>query len=67
MNTQKSRAKFKHFRILLNSGCSFTIMMRRLITTLNHKIENAMQCHTQVGNITTNIKVKIDFPYLNLA
>ena len=26
-----------------------------------------MQWHTQAGNLTTNLKVKIDLSYLNLA
>ena len=31
MNTIRGRAKFKNFRILLDSGCNSTIVMRRLI------------------------------------
>ena len=61
MNTLKYREKFDNFRILLDIGCSFTIAMGRLITTLNPKEDNVMQCHNQVGSITTNIKVKIEF------
>ena len=31
MNTRHGRSKFKNFRILLGSGCSYTILMRRLV------------------------------------
>ena len=34
MNTIKGKAKFNNFRILLNSGCSSTIVMLRLIKNL---------------------------------
>ena len=34
MNTQKGRAKFNNFRILLDSGCSSTITIKRPITKL---------------------------------
>ena len=37
MNTQKGRAKFKNFRILLDSGCSSMIIIRRLIEKLISK------------------------------
>ena len=30
MNTRKSKERFKNFRILLDSGCSSTIVMERL-------------------------------------
>ena len=58
INTQKVRAKFKNFCILLDSGCSYTIIMRRLMKKLNPKRDDLMQYHTKVGNITTNLKVK---------
>ena len=61
MNTQKGRSKFKNFRILLDIGCSSTIVMRRLIEKINPKKDNMTQWHTQAINITTNIKVKIYF------
>ena len=35
--------------------------MKRLSTKLNPKRGDVMQCHTQVGKINTNLKVKIDF------
>ena len=31
MNTRKVKAKFKNFRILLDSGCSSTTLMGRLV------------------------------------
>ena len=52
---------------LLDSGCSFTILMRRLITKLRPKKDAVMQWYMQAGDVTTNLKVKIDFTYLNLA
>ena len=60
MNTLKGRAKFKNFRILFNSVFSSMIVMGRLVTKLDKK-NDVMQCHTQVGNITTNLKVKVYF------
>ena len=35
--------------------------MGRLIKKLNPKEDAGMKWHTQVGNITTNMRVKIDF------
>ena len=37
MNTQKGRAKFENFQILLDIGCSNTIVMGRLIKNLTLK------------------------------
>ena len=37
INTQKGRVKLKNFRILLDSGYSYIIVMIRLIETLNPK------------------------------
>ena len=61
MNTRKGREKFKNFRILLNSGLSSTIVRRRLRKKINTKEDAVIKWHTQAGNITTNLKVKIDF------
>ena len=30
-NTRKGRAKFKNFQTILDSGCSYTIAMRRMV------------------------------------
>ena len=61
MNTRKGRVKFKNFCILLDSGCIPTIVMGRLIEKLHHDKYALMQWNTQAGNITTNLKVKVDF------
>ena len=44
MNTQKGKAKIKKFLILLNIGCSSTIIMERLIPKKNPKKDNVIQC-----------------------
>ena len=60
MNTRKGKANFSNFRILLNIGCSYSIVFVRIVKTLNHKKHAAVQFQTQAGNITTNPKVKLD-------
>ena len=60
INTRKGRVKFKNFRTLLGSGCSYTILMRRLFEKLHIEQYAVMQWHTQDGNITTNLRVKVD-------
>ena len=67
MNTRKGKEKFKNFQIILDSGCSFTIVMWRLLQRLDPKKRVVMKWHTQAGNITTNIKVKIDFTLTELS
>ena len=61
MNTRKYKEKFKNFRILLDSGCSSTIVMGRLVKKLHPDKYTVIQWHTQAGNITTNLRVKVDF------
>ena len=61
MYTRKGRAKLKNFSILLDSGCSSTVVMGRLVNKLGLKEDTPMQWNTQAGNITTNPKVKVDF------
>ena len=61
MNTLKGKDKLNHFRILLDSGCSSTIVMGRLIDKLGPKKYYLMQWHTQAGNTNTNVNFKIDF------
>ena len=61
LNTQKGKARFKNFRILLGIGCSSRIVMIMLIENLSAKKGSVMQWHTQAGNITTNLKDKIYF------
>ena len=60
MNNRKVNVKFKNFRILMNSGFSSTIVMGRLVEKLHPEKDAEMQWHTQAGNITTNLKVKVD-------
>ena len=61
MNTRKGRAKFKNFRILMDSGCSSMIVIRRIFEKLKIEKDAVIQWHTQAGNINTNHKVKVDF------
>ena len=65
-NTRKRRTKFKNFRILLYSGCSYTIVVKRIVE--NYTLKYAvMQWQTQAGNITTNFKIKIEFTLPTLS
>ena len=66
MNIQKGKVRYKNFRILFDSGCSYMTVMGELIEKLNPKEDDVMQCHMQAGSITTNLKVKMYLPYLNL-
>ena len=52
---------FKNFHILLDSECSSTIVMGRLVGKLYPEEYALMQWNTQSGNITTNLKIKIYF------
>ena len=61
MNTRKGKEKFKNFWILSEIGCSSTIVMVIIVVKLHTEKDDMMQCHTQDGNITTNIEVKVDF------
>ena len=67
MNIQKDKAKFNNFNILLDSRGTSKIIMRILITRINPKINTVMQWHSHEGNITTNLKVKIDFTLTELS
>ena len=66
MSTRKGRARFKKSRILLDSGCSSNILMRRLVEKLCPEKDAVMQWQTQSEIITTNFKVKIDFTLSSL-
>ena len=59
--TRRVRVKYKIFQILLDIGCSSTIIIRRLTMKLKTKKYPMIQYHTQVGNLITNHKVKIYF------
>ena len=67
MKTKKGRAKFKNFRILLVSGFSSTIVMGKLIEKLHPEKYDVIQWHTKAGNITTTMKIKVDFTLLALS
>ena len=56
MNTIKVRSKFKKFTILLDSGCSSTIVMKRITEKLNTKRDDVMQWQSQADNINTYLK-----------
>ena len=45
----------------MDSGCISTIVMVILVETLSPEEYSPMQWHMQAGNITTNIKVQVDF------
>ena len=61
MNTRPGKEKFKNFCIILDSRCSSTIVMGTLVKKLGLEKYATMQWNTQAENITTNIKVKINF------
>ena len=67
MNTRKGKAKFKNFCILLDSECSYTIVMGRIIEKLRLEKDTPMQWNTQAKDITTNIKVKVYFTLPTLS
>ena len=67
MNTGKDKAEFKKFLTLLDSGCSSTILIGRIFERLNPDKDAVMQWHTKDGNITTNLKVKLDLTLLALS
>ena len=64
INTRKGTAKFNELWILLYTGCSSTIVMQRLVENLHPKKDAAMQWHTQYSNITTNLRIEVDFTLL---
>ena len=61
MNTRKGKAKFKNLHMLLYSGCTSNILMGRIVKKLASEKYSLMQWNTQARNITTNLKVKVDF------
>ena len=67
INKIKGRSKFKNFRIPLDSGCVSTTIMGILVGKLHPKKYSVMQWHTQAGNITTNLKVVVDFTLPELS
>ena len=67
MNTRKGRAKFIYLQILLDSGYSSMVVIRRLIAKLNPKKDSVMQYNTQADSITNNTKVKIYYTLTELS
>ena len=67
INTRKAKTKFSKFRILLDSGCSFAVVMGRLVEIIHPKKDDVMQWHTQANNITTNPKVEVYFTLPELS
>ena len=65
INTQKDRANFNNFWILLYNGYSYKIVMGRLIKNIEE--DSVMQCQMQVGSITTYINKEIDFTLPELS
>ena len=58
MNTRNGREKINIFWVLLDSGCSSTILMISLIEKLNPKKNDVTQRHMQAVNVITNLKIK---------
>ena len=67
MNTRKWKVEFKNFRIILDSGCSPTIVIGRLVKRKGLEKYAPMQWHTQAGNITTNLMDKFYFTLTALS
>ena len=67
MNTRNGKVKFKNFLILLDIGCSSTVVMLRLVKKLSPQKYYVIQWHTQAGNITTNLKVEVYFTLPSLS
>ena len=61
MNTHSKRARFKNFRIILNSGSSSTILMGKLMSKLKSKETAETNWETQAGNFRASKNVSIDF------
>ena len=67
MNTRRGEAKFKNFRILLDSGCSFKIEIGKLVGKRLLGKDAMMEWNTQAESITTNLKVKVYFTLPTLS
>ena len=62
MNTRSGRAKFREFRIILDSGSSSTIVIGKLTSKLKEKNPTEITTwETQVTKLTTSKKVNVDF------
>ena len=47
MDTRGGKAKFKNFRIFLDSACSFTIIIVMIVEKLRLGKDSGIQWHTQ--------------------
>ena len=52
MNTLSGREKFRNFRILLESGCSSTIVMGKMKSKIKQKTSEINMWETQAGKFT---------------
>ena len=60
MNTHSGKASFKNFQILLDSGSSSTIVIRKLTSNNKSKEITKNMQETQARKFTTSKKVNID-------
>ena len=67
MNTGRGTENFKNFLILLEIGCSSKNLMGRLVVKFYLEKGSVMQWNMQAGNITFNLKVKLDFALPELS
>ena len=67
MNTIKGRKEKLNIQILLDSGCITKILIGRLVEKLHPGKYSVVQWHTQAGNATTNINIKVDFTLPTLS
>ena len=51
----------------MDGGFSSTIVMRIIVEIFSLEKDDVIQRHTQTGNITINLKVKVDFTLTRLS
>ena len=61
MNIIKGKAGYKKNCVLLESGCSYTVVMGGVVEKLCPEKDAPMQWNTQAENITANLKININF------
>ena len=59
MNTRKGIEKFKNLQVMLDSGCSSTIIMGNIMLNIIKEKGVATHWNTQAENFTTNQKLKV--------
>ena len=64
---KKGISKVKNCWILLDSRCSPKIIMGRLVKKLSPRKDAVIQWHMQAGNITTNLKIEVNFTLPELS